>query len=216
MNRLHGFRGAATFFLGVGPVTADDLENLDADKAALRTELRARRARLKAASPDAAVHAAQAFARAGLGPFAIAGIYHPQGSEMDPFPLAAALERLGARIALPAAVAHGAPLVFRRMSEEGGLPPDAVGIPSPPADAPSVRPDLVVCPLLAFDRRGGRLGQGGGFYDRTLQLLRAQGPVVAIGLAYAGQELMALPRGPFDQPLDGVLTERGWRPAEKD
>jgi 5-formyltetrahydrofolate cyclo-ligase len=186
------------------------------DKAVLRAELRARRIRLRAGGPDAAVHAAQAYARAGLGPFGIAAIYHPRGAELDPYPLAAVLERQGVRIALPAATARDAPLVFRLLSEEGALPPDAVGIPAPAPDAPSVRPDLVICPLLGFDRRGGRLGQGGGFYDRTLEALRASGALLAIGFGYAGQELPAVPVGPFDQRLDGVLTEAGWRPAERD
>ncbi len=189
---------------------------IDDAKAALRAELRARRAEAKRADPDAAVHAAQAFARAGLGRFAVAAIYHPQGAEMDPYPLAAMLERQGARIALPVAVERDAPLVFRLLSEGGQMRPDAVGIPSPTGDAADVRPDLVVCPLLGFDRRGGRLGQGGGFYDRTLAALRAGGPVVAIGLAYAAQELADIPLGPFDQPLDGVLTEQGYRPTERD
>ena len=185
-------------------------------KAALRAELRARRAQLKHDHPDAAVQAALAFEAAGLGPFAVAAIYHPLGTEFDPFPLAAVLARHGCRIALPVVTARDAALLFRLQSEEGPLPPDALGIPAPGPDAPAVRPDLVICPLLGFDARGGRLGQGGGFYDRTLQALRAQGPVTAIGLANAGQELPEVPTGPFDQRLDGVLTERGWRPFEMD
>jgi 5-formyltetrahydrofolate cyclo-ligase len=185
-------------------------------KAALRAELRARRKTLKAENPDAAVHAAQAFARAGLGPFATAAIYHPWGAELDPFPLAAVLERQGTRIALPVTVARDTALVFRLMLEDGDMPPDAIGIPAPGPDAPEAAPDLVICPLVGFDRRGWRLGQGGGFYDRTLQALRAKGPVTAIGLAYAGQELPEVVTGPFDQRLDGVLTEAGYRPAEKD
>jgi 5-formyltetrahydrofolate cyclo-ligase len=185
-------------------------------KAALRAELRAKRTAAKAADPDAPLHAAQAFARAGLGPFGTAAIYHPQGAEMDPYPLAAILERQGAAIALPVAVERDAPLVFRLIGETGPLRPDAVGIPSPTDAAADVRPDLVICPLLGFDRRGGRLGQGGGFYDRTLEALRAGGPVVVIGLAYAAQELDVCPRGPFDQALDGVVTERGYFPAESD
>jgi len=186
----------------------------DAEKAALRAELRARRVRLKAERPDAAIKAALAFEAAGLGSFATAAIYHPHGSEMDPYPLAVVLERWGARIALPAAVARDQPLVFRLQSEEGPLPPDAIGMPAPPPEAPAVRPDLVIAPLLGFDARGGRIGQGGGFYDRTIAALRAQGPVMVVGLAYAGQELAQAPMGPFDQRLDGVLTEEGFRPAE--
>ena len=86
-----------------------------------------RRRRAKSDEPDAAVHAAQAFARARLGPFKIAAIYHPMGAELDPYPLAAVLERLGARIALPVSVARDAPLVFRLMSETATMPVDAVG-----------------------------------------------------------------------------------------
>jgi 5-formyltetrahydrofolate cyclo-ligase len=185
-------------------------------KRALRAELRVRRAQLKHDHPDAPVQAALAFERAGLGPFAVAAIYHPVGSEFDPFPLAAVLARGGCRIALPVVVERGRALVFRLQQETGQMPPDAIGIPAPPPDAPEVRPDLVVCPLLAFDQAGGRLGQGGGFYDRTLAVLRAGGAVTAIGLAYSGQELADVPTGPFDQRLDGVLTEKGFAPASVD
>jgi 5-formyltetrahydrofolate cyclo-ligase len=184
----------------------------DAPKIALRPELRARRAALKQAHPDAGVRAALAFEAAGLGPFRTAAIYHPRGAELDPFPLATVLRRNGVQIALPVVVERDAPLVFRLESETGQLPPDAIGIPAPPPESPAVRPDLIVTPALAFDRFGRRLGQGGGYYDRTLAALRAEGPaVLAVGLAYAGQELPELPAGPFDQPLDGVLTEQGYR-----
>jgi 5-formyltetrahydrofolate cyclo-ligase len=179
-------------------------------KAPFRAAMRDLRRALKPAAPDAAVHAAQAFAAAGLGPFKVAAIYHPLGGELDPFPLAAVLRRTGARIVLPAVVERDAPLVFREALEGHPLPPDALGIPSPGPDAPALRPDLVVAPVLAFDRRGSRLGQGGGYYDRTLAALRAQGPVFVLGLAYASQELSQTPIDALDQPLDGVLTERGY------
>lgn len=94
---------------------------------------------------------------------------------------------------------------------EGVLAPDAAGLPAPPADAPGLRPDLVIAPLLAFDRLGGRLGQGGGHYDRTLAGLRRTGPVFVLGLAYAGQEVDRLDLEPHDQKLDAVLTEAGYR-----
>jgi len=71
-------------------------------------------------------------------------------------------------------------------------------------------PDLIIAPLLAFDRAGGRLGQGGGHYDRTIEALRARGPVFVIGLAYAGQEIEAVPCEPHDQRLDAILTEIGY------
>ena len=70
-----------------------------------------------------------------------------------------------------------------------------------------IEPEILIVPLVAFDRAGGRLGYGGGFYDRTLELLRSRRPTRAIGFAYAAQEAEALPLEPTDQPLDMVVTE---------
>ena len=75
-----------------------------------------------------------------------------------------------------------------------------------------MEPEILIVPLVAFDRQGGRLGYGGGFYDRTLEGLRAKGPVLAIGFAYAAQETEALPLEPTDQPLDMIVTESGVLP----
>jgi 5-formyltetrahydrofolate cyclo-ligase len=77
-----------------------------------------------------------------------------------------------------------------------------------------VVPDVLLIPLLAFDATGYRLGYGGGYYDRTLSALRAQKPVIAIGIAYAGQQVAAVPHEAHDQRLDGVLTEEGLRLSE--
>jgi 5-formyltetrahydrofolate cyclo-ligase len=68
---------------------------------------------------------------------------------------------------------------------------------------------VVLVPLLAFDRRGWRLGYGGGYYDRTLRALRAEGPLLAIGLAYAAQEVAAMPHDETDERVDLVVTEQG-------
>ena len=84
------------------------------------------------------------------------------------------------------------------------------------ASAPQVTPSLVICPLLAFDKAGGRLGRGGGHYDRTIAALRAAGPVFMLGLAYAGQEVDALVMEPHDQRLDAILTENGYTELRKD
>ena len=84
---------------------------------------------------------------------------------------------------------------------------DVFGVASPRPDAPALHPDLVIVPVLGFDRRGGRIGQGGGTYDRTLANLRGRGPVFALGLAYAGQEVDEIPQEAHDQRLDAVLTE---------
>jgi 5-formyltetrahydrofolate cyclo-ligase len=178
----------------------------------LRRELRERRRRLKRDHPDAAVQAAQAFAAAlpGLGHFKAAAIYHPFGTELDPYPLAAVLRRAGMEILLPAATARDAPLVFRLLRDGDPMHPDAAGIMTAGPESPEVRPDLVAAPLLGFDAAGARIGQGGGYYDRTLKALRASGPpVLVMGLAYAGQAVDLLPTGPHDQRLDAVLTEDG-------
>jgi 5-formyltetrahydrofolate cyclo-ligase len=78
----------------------------------------------------------------------------------------------------------------------------------PPPEAKEVLPDLLFVPLAAFDRKGGRLGYGAGFYDRTLAKLRALKPIKAVGVAFEVQELQDLPQEPHDEPLDYVLTER--------
>jgi 5-formyltetrahydrofolate cyclo-ligase len=86
------------------------------------------------------------------------------------------------------------------------LSPGYRGIPEPRPDLPAVRPDVVLVPLVAADRNGHRLGQGGGHYDRTLAALRAQGPVLAIGLAWDMQIMPDIPASPWDQPLDAIAT----------
>ena len=82
------------------------------------------------------------------------------------------------------------------------------GIAEPKQSAEVLRPDVLLVPLLAFDRVGYRLGYGGGFYDRTLRELRALKPVLAIGVAFAAQETPETPRGSMDEKLDWVITER--------
>ena len=82
---------------------------------------------------------------------------------------------------------------------------------SAPATGDWVEPDVVLAPLLAFDRDGWRLGYGGGYYDRTLADLRARGEVTALGFAFAGQQVEAVPHGPDDARLDGIVTEAGLR-----
>lgn len=174
-------------------------------KAELRTHMRALRRRLAANDPEAGRRLSRHLADAGLPPIATYSLYHPVGSELDPqdirFP--------GATMLLPVVVARDAPLVFRAVEPGVAFAPDALGIPAPPPGATELEPDIVFAPVLAFDRSGGRLGQGAGFYDRTLADLRSRRPVMLIGVAYAGQEVDHAPTEAHDVPLDAILTETG-------
>ncbi len=177
------------------------------DKAALRVRLRGVRRRLAAEIPDASARAAARLPLERLPPYAVFALYHAAGSEMDPRPLMSRLAGDDARAALPATTIREAAMGFRLWDPEMVLEPDAFGIPAPPPFAPAVAPDLVIAPLLGFDRRGGRLGQGAGHYDRALAALRAAKPVFVIGLAFSGQEIAELPAESHDQRLDAILTE---------
>ncbi len=144
---------------------------------------------------------------AGVTPAArkvVAG-YVPQGSEVDPGPLMTVLTREGWTPCLPRAADRASALSFHAIGDT--LTPDAFGILAPLATSPRLRPDLVIVPLLAFDRAGGRLGQGAGCYDRTIAALRATWKIRVIGLAYAAQEVDRVPTGAHDQRLDGILTD---------
>lgn len=191
--------------------------DLVAAKRALRAEMQARRERAHA---DAGAGAGARLRDGVLGALAselkrvnCVSAYYPIGGEIDPLPLYAALLARGLTGGLPVVVGKGKPLLFRRWRPGDALVPGVLGIGVPPSDAPMVEPDLLLVPLLAFDRRGYRLGYGGGFYDRTLAARRARGPVLAIGVAFAAQEIPTVPVGPGDQRLDWIATERGARPV---
>jgi 5-formyltetrahydrofolate cyclo-ligase len=115
---------------------------------------------------------------------------------------------LGHAIALPVVVGRGKPLVFRRWRDGDDMDSGPFGIAEPKAAAEDLSPDVLLVPLLSFDRAGRRLGYGGGFYDRTLRRLRAQKPITAIGVAYAAQEVSETPHGPGDEQLNWIVTER--------
>ena len=183
------------------------------DKAALRAEARARRKVLAKADPTAAERLADHVDDLPLR--GMVALYSPIGSELGTSALAQALLKRGDELCLPVVLDPGEPMIFRRWTPGEPLEADASGCPAPLPLAEVVAPDLILLPLLAFDRRGGRLGQGGGYYDRTLQALRSTRPIVGVGLAYAGQQVETLPIEPHDQPLDGVLTETSYIPARK-
>lgn len=141
-------------------------------------------------------------------PGAVVAGYWPIDSEIDVRPLLLHLDRLGFACALPVVVEAGAPLLFRRWRPDSELGAGPLGTRQPAAEADRLIPEAVLLPLLAFDGRGCRLGQGGGYYDRTLLELRGGGPLLAVGIGFAGQRLEAVPHGPRDQRLDWVVTEQ--------
>ena len=140
---------------------------------------------------------------------AVVSGFLPIGEEIDPAPLMKRLMGEGYSLCLPVMEAKGKPLLFRAWSPGDPLAEVMWGIREPLPTAPSVEPDIVLGPLLAFDRQGYRLGYGGGFYDRTLARLRALKPIVAIGLAYDAQLVDSVPHHDYDERLDWVLTPSG-------
>lgn len=133
--------------------------------------------------------------------------YWPMEGEMDPRVLMADLAEQGHALGLPVVQGRGKPLVFRAWRQGDALVTGSLGIPAPTPEAALLVPGVLLVPLLAFDREGFRLGHGAGYYDMTLASLRAVGPVLAVGIAYAGQEVARVPREAHDQPLDWVVTE---------
>ncbi len=146
-----------------------------------------------------------------LKPGAVVSGFLPYQSEIDVRPLMARLAAEGMVTALPVVTSRNAPLTFRAWRPGEATEPGAWNIPVPPTSAAEVVPDVLLVPMLAFDSGGYRLGYGGGFYDRTLENLRRHKQPVAVGVAYAAQEVHHVPRAPHDQPLDWILTEMGAR-----
>ncbi len=155
----------------------------------------------------AAAIAARAFPLP-VAPGAIVSGFMPIKSEINPLPLMQKLSGAGARLALPRIVGRGHPLSMHAWAFGAPLERGQWGIREPAADAPEVDPDILLVSLLAFDRAGYRLGFGAGYYDMTLAALRARKATVAVGIAFAAQEVPAVPRTERDARLDLVLTER--------
>jgi 5-formyltetrahydrofolate cyclo-ligase len=178
-------------------------------KAVMRAKLKAERAKAFAERKDAPQHAARLFmANVPVSPGATVLLYHPIKDELDTEPLAAALAERGCTLALPVVTRKNAPLDFRRHVPGGELRSGAHGTSHPANDAERAIPDILVVPLLGFTRAGARLGYGGGYYDRTIEMLRAERPIIAVGYGFGAQEVDALPLSPLDQKLDWIVTER--------
>jgi 5-formyltetrahydrofolate cyclo-ligase len=181
-----------------------------AAKAKLREQAKARRAQTR---PEAAAAAALAVRErvlaAGLVPAgATVSGFWPVGDEFDPRPLMEALAARGHRLCLPVVVGKGRPLAFRVWAPGDPLERAGFGLSVPAWDAPPAIPRFLIVPLLAFDRRGFRLGYGAGFYDRTLVELKGHAKgAFALGVGFASQEIPEVPALPHDQRLDAIATE---------
>lgn len=172
-------------------------------KAAARAEAFARRAEAFAAGQGQAAEILADYLAPHKGK--VLSGYMPMRSEIDPLPAMAAHQ---GPVGVPVIVAKAAPLRFREWSP-GCRMVEGTFKALVPEEGAWLEPEVVIVPMLAFDARGYRLGYGGGFYDRTLELLRARGPVLAVGFAFAAQEMDEVPIDQFDQRLDAVVTERG-------
>ena len=177
---------------------------LQAAKAAARKLARVKRASFANAEAPARLAKAMLAQHAPPKGAIIAG-YWPLGDEMDPRPLMLALASRGHALALPVTPPRGQPLAFRAWAPGAALRPGPMGT-SEPVAGEELRPDVLLVPLLAFDRAGRRLGYGGGYYDCTLAALPG---AKAIGIAYAGQEMPEVPAGPQDFRLPLIATEAG-------
>ena len=188
---------------------SDDSDGAALDKAALRKIVGRRRDELAAATPDIAELFKRRFLDTWTPPAGtVISAFWPIRSELDTRPLIHALHDRGCVIALPVVMGRLTALQFRQWGPDTRLDVGHFGVSTPPADATVLEPDWLLVPLLAFDTCGYRLGYGGGFYDITLAGLRARKKVFAVGAAYDGQEVPAVPRDANDARLDAILTEQ--------
>ena len=140
--------------------------------------------------------------------YEIIAAYMPMRTEIDVMPAMYALHNVGKQVCVPVITAKATPLTFCQWTPDCEMVEGEFGALIPAKQTPII-PDIVLAPLVAYDAQGTRLGYGGGFYDRTLEKLRAQKPVPYYGLAYSAQKATDLPRDQYDLKLDGIITENG-------
>jgi 5-formyltetrahydrofolate cyclo-ligase len=190
-------------------MTEAPVDAVSQEKSELRRAAAARRDAMPAQSRKVAAEAiaARAFP-VKIGPGTIVSGFMPLKSEINPLPLMRKLVEDGVQLALPVVAGRGKPLIMRVWRWGEPLDAGVWGIREPKPDAAEVAPDILLVPLLAFDRSGHRIGYGAGYYDMTIAQMRARKSITAIGLAFAAQEVPHVPRTSFDAPLDLVLTEK--------
>ncbi len=180
-------------------------------KVALRAAAHKRRA---AFHPSLRSEAAQAATRhffegIEIGKSEVVAGYWPIRDEMDVKSLIAKLMDAGQPVCLPVVLGDEQPLELRVWQDGAPLYEAGYGTLAPADDAPRAEPDVILMPLLGFDKHGTRLGYGGGYYDRTLAALSKRPRL--IGFAFALQEIDHIPREAHDVPLDAIVTELGVR-----
>lgn len=136
----------------------------------------------------------------------VVSAYMPMRTEISPLPAMVELHVRGIRVCVPIIEGKGVPLSFREWTPTCDLVDGPFGA-RVPAEGETLVPDVVVTPMVAFDRRGHRLGYGGGFYDRTFERLHAMGNGIGVGFAYSGQQLDEVPTEPTDVKLHSLVTE---------
>jgi 5-formyltetrahydrofolate cyclo-ligase len=200
-----GFRGSALLF----SLLMSEITEMESPKAALRLDALARRDALPAAARATAAEtiAARPFPVTISAGMIVSG-FSPMKTEINPFPLLRKLAGAGASLALPAIAGRGKPLIMRAYAFGDEFVRGQWGIREPKPDAAEVAPDILIVPLACFDRAGHRIGYGAGYYDMTIHALRTKKTVIAIGIAFAAQEIPQVPATEHDERLDLVLTER--------
>ncbi len=187
-------------------------------KRALREQQKARRVAALAGLGAAVNEGLVRHGTALLGdrPPGVVSAYYPMQGEIWPLALMAALKAKGHELALPVMQGKADPLLFRAWAPGDELIAGVWGIRQPAPSKPAVLPDILLVPLLAFDRRGWRLGYGGGYFDRTLRTLRAQKAILAVGLGLDELEVDDVPHLDYDERLDWILTPSGSRQRSDD
>jgi 5-formyltetrahydrofolate cyclo-ligase len=188
----------------------NDLSSIAAEKDKLRKDVLARRKAMPVVERiEFSLQLSDQAEDLPLPAGAVVAGFWPIRDEIDPRPLMDRLRQLGHPLCLP--VMTGPSLIFRRLERDTELVSAGFGTSEPGPSSEEVRPDVLLMPLAGFDGRGTRIGYGKAFYDTTIAKLQQSGPLLCIGLAFSVQEVDHVPSEAHDKPLNGILTEQGYR-----
>lgn len=210
IHKTHGTKGRAEIIKDRPYMASTALDQAKRDLREVMKAVRQQAFQTHSSGAGQAI-ASRGISFAGQSPPKWVSAFLSIGEEIDTAPLVERLVRDGFGVALPVIIGKARPLQFRAWRPGDPLKEIQWGIKEPVAAAEVVEPDVVISPLLAWDESGYRLGYGGGFYDRSLEQLKAKKPVVSIGLAFDEQKVDAVPRDAYDQRLDWMLTPSGVR-----